>query len=121
MFKETLNDIHDKTEGCLGVAIMGTDGIAVEQIWRGDGADANLDIAVAEFTALLRSAQRTSDDMGFQRLREISVLCETANFVMRLINKDYFLVLAIEPEGNLGRGRYELRRAELLLEREFAF
>jgi len=47
-------------------------------------------------------------------------LCESAYFSMRLINEDYFLVLALDPEGNFGRGRYELRRAEMILEQDFA-
>jgi len=29
-------------------------------------------------------------------------------------------VLVLKSEGNLGRGRYELRKAELLLAKEFA-
>ncbi len=120
MFKEHLQEIQLKTEGCLGVLIMGMDGIAVEEIWAIAGRDANLDIAVTEFTSLVRSARRTSDDMGLGSLHELVVLCETATFVLRLISEDYFLVLAVHPEGNLGRGRYELRRAELILEHEFA-
>ena len=34
-------------------------------------------------------------------------------------NREYFLVVAIKPEGNLGRGRYEMRKAELALAKEF--
>jgi len=40
--------------------------------------------------------------------------------IMRLLGRDYFVVLAITPEGNLGRARYELRKAELQLKKEFA-
>jgi hypothetical protein len=29
-------------------------------------------------------------------------------------------VLALKPEGNLGRARYELRKAELVLAQEFS-
>lgn len=121
MFNENLREIQEKTEGCLGVLIMGMDGIAVEELWNADGREANLDVAVAEFTALVRNANRTSNDMGLGGLRELVVLCDTASFVLRLVNQDYFIVLAMHPEGNLGRGRYELRRAELILEREFAY
>ncbi len=120
MFKQALKDIQAKTEGCLGVVIMGTDGIPVEQVWQSEGTDANLDVAVAEFTSLLRNAARTSSDLGLQRLREMSVLCDTAYFVMRLINDEYFLVVALDPDGNFGRARFELRCAELTLEKEFA-
>lgn len=121
MFKQVIKDIQAKTEGCLGVVIMGTDGIPVEQIWQPEGMDANLDVAVAEFTSLLRNAMRTSSDLGLERLREMSVLSDTAYFVMRLINDEYFLVVVLKPDGNLGRARFELRCAELVLEKEFAF
>jgi predicted regulator of Ras-like GTPase activity (Roadblock/LC7/MglB family) len=120
MFRETLREIQEKTEGVLGVAIMGADGIPVEQIWQPEGAELNLDVAVAEFTTLLKNARRASEDLGLSRLREMSVFCDNAYFVMRVINENYFIVLAIDPEGNFGRGRYELRRAEIILEREFA-
>ncbi len=39
---------------------------------------------------------------------------------MRMLTRDYFVVLAISPEGNLGRGRFELRKAALKLAKEFA-
>ena len=39
---------------------------------------------------------------------------------MRLLGRDYFVVLAISPEGNLGRARFELRKAELQMASEFA-
>ena len=120
MFKQTLEDIQRKTEGCLGVAIMGMDGIPVEQVWLSEGADLNLDVAVAEFTTLLRNTKRSTGDLGLKRLLEVSVLCESAYFNMRMINEEYFLVLALHPEGNFGRGRYELRRAEMILEQDFA-
>jgi hypothetical protein len=48
------------------------------------------------------------------------VSLEGAVIVMRLFTKDYFVALALRPDGNLGRGRYELRKAELELSREFA-
>lgn len=120
MFKQTLNEIQAKTEGCLGVAIMGMDGIPVEQVWQPEAGEMNLDVAVAEFTNLLRNAQRATGDMGLESLREVFVLTDSAAFVMRLINAEYFLVLALQPDGNFGRGRYELRRAEMILEKEFA-
>ncbi len=120
MFQDSLNEIMNRMEGCLGVLIMGTDGIPVEKNWHPEGQEANLDVAVAEFTTLIRGGQRTSDDIGLGKMRELIISCEQAKFVMRLLNADYFLVLILQPESNFGRARYELRRAELILEKEFA-
>lgn len=120
MFKKALEAILERTEGSTGALIMGTDGIAVEKVLMEAGKEANLDAAAAEFTTLVRATQRVSRDTGLGLLNELVLSLEEASVVMRLLNQDYFLVLAIERDGNLGRGRYELRKAELELASEFA-
>ncbi len=120
MFKEALQAIVEKTDGSLGALIMGADGLSVEKFFSEEGVAENLDVAAAEFTSLVRSASRSGRDLDLGELRELVVTLGKVTFVMRLFNQDYFVVLAIKPEGNLGRGRYELRKAELLLASEFA-
>ncbi len=120
MFKEALQTIVEKTDGSLGALIMGADGLSVEKFFTDAGAEANLDIAAAEFTSLVRSASRAGNDLALGELRELVISLGNVTFVMRLFNKDYFVVLALKPEGNLGRGRYELRKADLVLAKEFA-
>jgi predicted regulator of Ras-like GTPase activity (Roadblock/LC7/MglB family) len=120
MFKEALQTIVEKTDGSIGALIMGADGLSVEKFFTDAGVEANLDIAAAEFTSLVRNARRSGNDLDLGELRELVVILGSITFVMRLFNKDYFAVLAMKPEGNLGRGRYELRKAELMLAREFA-
>jgi predicted regulator of Ras-like GTPase activity (Roadblock/LC7/MglB family) len=120
MFKEALEAIIERTDGSIGVLIMGTDGIAVEKVMGQEGRDANLDVAAAEFTSLIRNAQRTGSDTGLGNLRELVVHLENAVVIMRLLSRDYFVVLALKADGNFGRGRFELRKAELQLAREFA-
>lgn len=120
MFKEALAAILERTDGSIGAFIMGTDGIAVEKVLSEEAQDANLDVAAAEFTSLVRNAQRTGNVIGLGNLRELIVQLDSASFVMRLFSRDYFIVLALKPDGNFGRGRFELRKAELQLAREFA-
>jgi predicted regulator of Ras-like GTPase activity (Roadblock/LC7/MglB family) len=119
MFKELLETMLERTEGSLGALIMGTDGIAVEKVLAEAGKDANLDIAAAEFTSLVRGAQRAGTDLGLGNLRELVVSLDDSTVLMRLLSRDYFVVMALNPEGNLGRARFELRKAELQLAREF--
>ena len=120
MFKEALQAIVANTDDSLGALIMGVDGLSVEKFFNDEGAAANLDVAAAEFTSLIRSAARSGNDLALGDLREMVVALGRVTFLLRLFNKDYFVVLAIKPEGNLGRGRYELRKAELMLAHEFA-
>lgn len=120
MFKETLEAILERTEGSLGALIMGIDGIAVERSLKQEGQESNLDVAAAEFTSLLRNAQRAGRDTGLGNLRELVITLDDAVILMRLLGQEYFVVLALSPDGNLGRGRFELRKAELQMAREFA-
>lgn len=118
MFKEVLQEALARTEECLGVLIMGMDGIVVEKVWRAEAAEANLDVAVAEYVSLIRNARRTNRETGVGKLREVTLSGESGIFILRLVGEDYFIAMILSPEGNFGRGRYELRRAELLLEKE---
>ena len=120
MFKQMLEAVIERTEGSLGALIMGTDGIAVEKVLGEAGMDANLDVAAGEFTSLVRSAQRAGVDTGLGGLRELVISLEGAVMLMRLLSRDYFVVLALNSQGNIGRGRFELRKAELQLAKEFA-
>ncbi|HMH46008.1 MAG TPA: hypothetical protein VK557_21140 [Pyrinomonadaceae bacterium] len=120
MFKEALQTIVENTDGSLGALIMGADGLSVERFFNEEGYAANLDVAAAEFTSLVRGAARSGNDLALGDLRELMVALASVTFIMRLFNKDYFVVLALKPEGNLGRARYELRKAELMLADEFA-
>lgn len=119
MFKQMLESIVERTEGSLGALIMGTDGIAVERVFSEAGREGNLDVAAAEFTSLVRNAQRSGNDTGLGNLRELVISLENSILAIRVLSRDYFVVLALTPEGNLGRGRYELRKAELTMAGEF--
>lgn len=119
MFKELLESMVQRTEGGLGALIMGTDGIAVEKVLAEAGKEANLDVAAAEFTSLVRGAQRGGDELGLGNLRELCISLDGAIILMRLLSRDYFVVLALSADGNLGRGRFELRKVELQLAKEF--
>jgi predicted regulator of Ras-like GTPase activity (Roadblock/LC7/MglB family) len=118
MFREVLHQTMTNTDGCLGVLIMGTDGIPVEKVWQAASDKANFDIAIAEYTSLLRNAKRINGDLRLGKLREMTVSSDTRVFLMRFVSEDYFLAMILSAEGAFGRGRYELRRAELLLKNE---
>ena len=120
MFKQALSEIVERTEGATGALIMGMDGIAVERVFLPEGSESNMDVAAAEVTSLVRSALRAGSNTGLGSLNELFVSFEQAQIMARMFSPEYFIVLAMKPGGNVGRGRYELRKAELRLAREFA-
>jgi predicted regulator of Ras-like GTPase activity (Roadblock/LC7/MglB family) len=120
MFRETLQKALNNTEKALGVLIMGTDGITVEQVWKNEAKPLNSEIVLAEYTSLLRSARRVGDELLFDRVRELTISGDEVAFIMRLVNSDYYLAMVLETSGNFGRGRYELVCAEMILLKELA-
>jgi predicted regulator of Ras-like GTPase activity (Roadblock/LC7/MglB family) len=121
MFKESLEIILANTEGSLGVLLMGMDGIAVEKALKAEGREANLDVIAAELSSLVRSAQRIGRNIGIGETQEMAFSFDEVKLLARMVSHEYFIVLALSQSGNVGRGRYELRKAELILAQEFNF
>jgi predicted regulator of Ras-like GTPase activity (Roadblock/LC7/MglB family) len=47
--------------------------------------------------------------LDFGATKEVAVQTENMVTVMRLLNDEYFVALAIKPNGNIGKGRFLLR------------
>ncbi len=105
----------DKTEGSRGAFVLGTDGIIVEKVWRNEPQESS-EVAIAEYTTLLRGVKRANNELKLGGLKEITLTCESQVFLMRTISENYLIAMILSPRGNFGRGRYELFKAELLLE-----
>lgn len=99
---------------------MGTDGLAVQKVWKNEAEQRVSDIAIAEFTSLLRNVKRINNDSNFGKLREMTISSEERIFILRLVNKDYFLAMVLDTNANFGRGRYEMQCAELLLSKDLS-
>lgn len=118
MFDETLSNIVDRTDGAVGALIMGLDGIPVALVDDSGGFD--IDVVAAEFTALVRKVLRNAEDVAVGSLHELIVAAEKHVFLIKPITSEYFLVLAMGGAASVGRARFELRKAQLVLEEEFS-
>jgi predicted regulator of Ras-like GTPase activity (Roadblock/LC7/MglB family) len=119
-FVDTLSGIVNRIEGCAGAVILGIDGIPIERYVREIDSALDIDLVATEFTTLLRRSMRTASDTELGGLREMLFGAEHMTFLLRPITPEYFLMLALNPGGNTGRARFELRKAQLSLESEFA-
>src|SRR2546423_15584063 len=101
MFKDALQKIVEKTDGSLGALIMGTDGLSVEQFFNEEGSAANLDVAAAEYTSLVRNGMKSGNDFDLGELHEMVVVLGKVIFLMRLFNHAYFVRLPLKAYRNL--------------------
>jgi predicted regulator of Ras-like GTPase activity (Roadblock/LC7/MglB family) len=110
-FLEHLQSVVREVDGALACTIMGFDGIAIETHQVGSGANLDLASTCVEFGNVLAQARTAAEQLKTGAVSEVSVNTEKLTTLMRLITPEYFLVLALKPDGNHGKGRYALRIA----------
>ena len=119
-FADELITIANRIEGCAAVMILGTDGIPIERHVQQMNQSLDVEMIATEFTTLVRRGMRTAADTELGDLREMVLATDAMIFLARPITSDYFLLVALNPGGNIGRARFELRKAQLAMEIEFA-
>lgn len=122
MFRETLEEVGGSVSGAVSCSVMGFDGIAVET-WQPDAhaekaAEIDLSASLVEYGNLLGQLKNTATTLKSGAVAELSVNSEKLITIMRMVNQDYYVVLALTPDGNYGKGRYALRIAAPKLAKE---
>mgnify|MGYP003406783696 CR=1 FL=1 len=113
-FEPTLQKMIDACPGALGVALMGSDGIAVAESQAPDPdlsvLDGEVGAAGIEFGRILDEVRKASDALSGGRLEEVVVGLARFTLVFRAVDDELFLVVALAPGGNLGKARFLMRR-----------
>ncbi|MFZ5446232.1 MAG: roadblock/LC7 domain-containing protein [Myxococcota bacterium] len=121
-FREHLEGVVSAVDGSVACSVMGFDGIAVDthqpDARAEDAASLDLQAALVEYGNLLGQLKNTAQTLKTGAVTEVSVNSEKVLTIMRMVNPDYFVVLAMLPEGNYGKGRYALRLAAPKLAKE---
>ncbi len=108
MFKGALEDVVTHVGGGLAALLMGFDGISVEQ-YSPEGYD--IETLGMEFSVVLNDARKATLALDAGQTNEVAFRAEKVTTIVRILNDEYFLALALKPGGNLGKGRYLLRLA----------
>ena len=108
MFQEVLKRVVDNTDGAIAALLMGYDGIPVEQ-YVADGATLDVATIGMEYSVILKSIINAAEMLEIGAALEVSIRAERMTTLVRLVTDEYFVAIAIEPEGNLGKARYLTR------------
>ncbi len=121
-FREHLEAVVSTVDGAVLCALVGFDGIAVDTHQPDARAEvaATLEIqnALTEYGNLLSQLKITAETLKTGAMTELSLNSEKLLTIMRMVNNEYYVVLALLPEGNYGKGRYALRLAAPKLAKE---
>ena len=119
-FESVLKAIVADCPGAVGAALMGADGIAIAQV-TAPGAPVDADevgVLGVEFGRIFDEARKAGDAAGAGTALELSVRTERFHVVLQVLDSETFLLLVLAPEGNVGKGRYLMRRHQLALREE---
>jgi predicted regulator of Ras-like GTPase activity (Roadblock/LC7/MglB family) len=114
MFKSILREVVENTDGALASILMGFDGISIDS-YVGDKTRVDMETVCSEYSQVLAQIRQASQLLDMGAANEVSVRAEHMTTLMRLLNDEYFVALAIEPKGNLGKARYMLRMQSVKL------
>ena len=103
----SLQIILDGVEDAEGVALVGMDGIIVDEAKRLSTLD--LHSLAAEYCNLWREMDRVSGGLSLGATQECSIASDARVLLFRRVTPEYFLAMALAGDGNTGRGRFFLR------------
>ncbi len=113
-FADLLREIVVSCPGGFGAALMGSDGIAIEQVVAKPAPEGPLgeDIgtAGAEFGRILDDIRKAADAVAGGAFVETTILLTRFTLIFRAVDEDTFLVVVLHPDGNLGKARYLIRK-----------
>src|SRR5262245_30820306 len=99
-FLTHLESVVNQVEGALACSVMGFDGIPVETHQSEEAAELELGTAWVEYANLLTQLKNAADVLKTGGVSEVSINSERVVTLMRMVTPEYFIVLAMRPEGN---------------------
>jgi predicted regulator of Ras-like GTPase activity (Roadblock/LC7/MglB family) len=116
VFKSTLDEVSRRLGGAHGVSLIGRDGLTLAAATESGNGD--VESVAAEMTGILRNL--IASDLGIETgaLEQIAVVTSNAAVVLTSVTPEYFFLIVMKDAENLGRARFEGRRAAAVLEKE---
>ena len=108
-FREQLEGICGRVEGAYAASLMGFDGIAIETVQPSNPQNLELQTLLIEYSGIISNIRTAAEQLQMGPATEVSIRTDKLVAIARLLTPDYFMVVAMSPDGNVGRARYELR------------
>lgn len=107
-FRELLQQVVQNVDGAVACSLMGVDGIEVDSHHL-DQPGLDVRTLLVEYSSLFRIAHEAAAAHQAGPVTELSVLTERLLMVARFVSPEYFMVVALKPDGNFGKARFMMR------------
>jgi predicted regulator of Ras-like GTPase activity (Roadblock/LC7/MglB family) len=116
VFRDNLRRIAERVEGTRAVSLVGVDGIAIDSFVSAEGLP--MDSMAAEAGAVVKAAHAARALADHAEVTEMTMASGRSAALLCRVTEEYYLLLLLARDGNFGRGRFELRKAAAMLEKE---
>ena len=113
-FREVLAKLRQTVTDIQALILVGPEGVIDYTL---DDTSLNLETIAGEYATLLHIARSASQDSGSGNLLENIVVSEKSIMIARTVTSEHYLILLARSQDQLGRARYELKRAASELQR----
>ena len=107
-FAEHIKSVVDGVAGAEAGMVIGFDGLPVET-YSIEGSELDLESVGAEISARVRDMFALSEELGLGQVEEFVLRCSKATILVRLLNDEYCLLIALRSTRDFGRGRFLMR------------
>ncbi len=110
-FREILETVVLQTPGALAGAVMAADGIPIDEYTR-EGERLDLAAVAVEFQRVLDQSRKVAGALyggSGGGLEELLLITSGHQLLFRQIDDEFFVTIALEPTGSLGKARYLIR------------
>jgi predicted regulator of Ras-like GTPase activity (Roadblock/LC7/MglB family) len=109
-FREHLQEIVRNVDGAVACSLMGVDGIEVDtHLLEEQQGGVDVRNLLVEYSSLFRFAREAAETHQGGEVGELCIQTDRLLTVARLVSTEYFMVVALRPDGNFGKARYMLR------------
>ena len=108
MFRDNLRRIVEQTQGGLAALLMGFDGIPVET-FVAEAKKIDIQTVGMEFSHILGQVRKAAEGLDSGSIEDVTFRAEKMTILIHILTKDYFLAVAVAPNGIPGKGRYLMR------------
>src|SRR5437660_11619622 len=116
VFQDTLRRIAERVEGTRAVSLVGVDGIPIDSYGTLEGM--SIESLAAELGAFVKAAQGPHTSFDSSSVQQLALVKDKSIAMLSRMTEEYYLLLVLSRDGNLGRGRFELAKAAVTLEKE---
>lgn len=110
MFAEVLKKVVDNVDGAMAAVVMGLDGIPVDTYVKQNNR-VDVTTVAMEFSFIISQVRKAGDSLAVGSLEELAIKAQHLTLVCRMLSPQYFVAVAVAPEGNFGKCRYLVRMA----------